>query len=84
MPPSTDPERGPVAGACTIVNVAASPATARDYYETVTGALGLEPVWDDTPAWTGRILAERAHRWGWAPTVGLTRALAEIDQGLRA
>ncbi len=81
---STHPERGPVAGACTVVNVAAGPATARDYYETVTGALGLEPVWDDGPAWTGRILAGRAHRWGWAPTVDLTRALAEIDQGLRA
>ncbi len=81
---STDPERGPVAGACTVVNVAAGPATARDYYETVTGALGLEPVWDDGPAWTGRILAGRAHGWGWVPTVDLTRALAEIDRGLRA
>ena len=37
---STDPETGPVAGACTAVNVAAGPATVRDYYETVTGALG--------------------------------------------
>lgn len=81
---STDPERGPVVGACTVVNVAAGPATARDYYEAVTGALGLEPVWDDSPAWTGRILAGRAHGWGWAPTVDLTRALAEIEQGLRA
>jgi len=82
--PSADPERGPVPGACTVVNVAAGPATARDYYETVTAALGVEPVWEDTPAWTGRILARRAHGWGWAPTVDLTRALAEIDQGLRA
>jgi nucleoside-diphosphate-sugar epimerase len=81
---STDPGSGPVEGACTVVNVAAGPATARDYYETVTGALGVEPIWDDGPAWTGRILAERAHGWGWAPTVDLTRALAEIDQGLRA
>ena len=84
VPPSTDPERGPVASACTVVNVAAGPATARDYYETVTGALGLQPVWDDSPAWTGHILAERAHKWGWAPTVPLARALAQIDQGLRA
>lgn len=84
VPTSTDPGSGPVAGACTVVNVAAGPATARDYYETVTGALGVEPVWDDGPAWTGRILAERAHGWGWAPTVDLTRALAEIDEGLRA
>ena len=80
---STDPGRGPVEGACTVVNVAACPATARDYYETVTGALGVDPVWDDAPAWTGRILAERAQGWGWAPTVDLARALAEIDEGLR-
>jgi nucleoside-diphosphate-sugar epimerase len=81
---STDPETGPVAGACTVVNVAAGPAKVRDYYETVTKALGLEPVWDDGPAWTGRILAGRAHGWGWTPTVDLARALAEIDDGLRA
>jgi nucleoside-diphosphate-sugar epimerase len=80
---SADPERGPVPGACTVVNVAAGPATARDYYETVTAALGVEPIWEDTPAWTGHILARRAHGWGWAPTVDLSRALAEIDQGLR-
>jgi nucleoside-diphosphate-sugar epimerase len=80
---STDPERGPVAGGCTVVNVAAEPATVRDYYETVTAALGLEPVWDDGPAWTGRILAGRAHGWGWSATVNLPQALEEIDQGLR-
>ena len=80
---STDPATGPVAGACTPVNVAAGPATVRDYYETVTGALGVEPVWDDAPAWTGRILAGRAHGWGWTPTVDLATALAEIDAGLR-
>jgi nucleoside-diphosphate-sugar epimerase len=81
---SADPGRGPVAGGCTVVNVAAGATTTRDYYETVTGALGVEPVWDDGPAWTGRILAGRAHGWGWTPTVDLTRALAEIDAGLRA
>ena len=80
---STDPEDGPVEGGCTAVNVAAGPATARDYYETVTGALGIEPVWDDGPAWTGRIPAGRAHGWGWAATVDLQRALAEVDKGLR-
>jgi nucleoside-diphosphate-sugar epimerase len=79
---STDPERGPVEGACTAVNVAAGPATARDYYGTVTAALGVEPVWDDAPAWTGRILADRAHAWGWRPTVDLDRAMAEIADGL--
>lgn len=82
--PSTYPEKGPVEGACTVVNVAAGPATERDYYETVTRALGVEPIWDDAPAWTGRLVAERARGWGWAPTVDLAQALAEIDQGLRA
>lgn len=81
---STDPEGGPVAGACTVVNVAAGPATHRDYYGTVTGALGVEPVWEDGPAWTGRILARRAEAWGWSARVGLARALAEIDEGLRS
>ncbi|MDX6301350.1 MAG: hypothetical protein QOF53_2564 [Nocardioidaceae bacterium] len=84
VPPAQDPGTGPVLGACTVVNVAAERATARDYYETVTRALGVEPVWDDAPAWTGRILADRAHGWGWTPTVDLARALAEIEQGLRA
>jgi nucleoside-diphosphate-sugar epimerase len=81
----SDSERGPVAGGCVAVNVAASdPATLRDYYGAVTGALGLEPVWEDAPAWTGQILADRARRWGWTPTVHLRSALAEIDAGLRA
>ena len=83
VPTSTDAATGPVAGACTAVNVAAGPATVRDYYETVTEALGVEPVWDDDPAWTGRILADRAHGWGWTPTVDLATALAEISAGLR-
>ena len=80
---AADPERGPVAGSCTAVNVSGGPATLRDYYATVTGALGVEPVWRDAPAWTGHILAERARRWGWAPAVDLPTALAEIDAGLR-
>ncbi len=80
---SRDADRGPVAGGCTAVNLAADPATARDYYETVTRALGVEPVWEDAPAWTGSILAGRAHGWGWSPTVDLAQALAEIDAGLR-
>ena len=80
---STDPDTGPLDGGLTVVNVASGPATARDYYETVAEAVGVEPLWDDAPAWTGRILAERAHGWGWTPTVNLSRALAEIDEGLR-
>ncbi|MFY0408056.1 NAD-dependent epimerase/dehydratase family protein [Solicola sp. PLA-1-18] len=80
---SDDPATGPVAGSCVAVNVAAGPATTRDYTATVTGALGVEPVWDDEPAWTGRLLAGRARAWGWAPAVDLADALAEIDAGLR-
>ncbi len=80
---SSDPTRGPVEGGCTAVNVAAAPATARDYYGVVAGALGVDLVWEDRPAWTGRILSHRAHGWGWAPSVGLTEALAELDEGLR-
>jgi 2-alkyl-3-oxoalkanoate reductase len=62
---ATDPIKGPVEGDCTAVNVAAGPATARYHYETVTRTLGVEPGWDDEPAWTGRILADRAQAWGW-------------------
>lgn len=80
---SDDPETGPVVGACTPVNVASGPATLRDYYGTVARALGVDPLWDDEPAWTGQIVADRARRWGWQPTVDLNRALAELDAGLR-
>ena len=78
-----DPAKGPVEGECTPVNVAAGPATHRDYYGTVAAALGLDPVWHDRPAWTGQILADRARAWGWTPAVDLATALAEIDAGLR-
>src|SRR3954447_20527640 len=81
---SADPDAGPVPGGCTVVNVAAERATTRDYYETVTRALGVQPVWEDAPAWTGRIVADRAHAWGWAPSVDLAQALAEIEEGVRA
>lgn len=81
---ATDPEEGPVEGGCTAVNVAAEPATARDYYETVTAAVGVDPVWDDAPAWTGRILTDRARAWGWAPRVDLARALQELREGVRS
>ena len=80
---AADAALGPVRGACTAVNVAAGPATVRDYYETVTRAVGVTPVWDDAEAWTGRILADRAHGWGWRPAVGLDEALAEVAAGLR-
>lgn len=80
---SDSPATGPVTGACTAVNVTAGRATVRDYHETVTRAVGVTPVWDDAPAWTGRIVADRAHGWGWSPAVGLARALDEIARGLR-
>lgn len=83
VPDNADPAHGPVPGGCTPVNVAAAPATQRDYYGAVTGALGVEPVWEQQPAWTGRVLAERARGWGWMPRVDLPHALAEIVDGLR-
>ncbi|MBS41908.1 MAG: epimerase [Nocardioides sp.] len=79
---SEDGSTGPVEGGCTALNVAAGPATQRDYLGTVTDALGVEPTWTDEPAWTGRILAGRARAWGWEPRVGLDDALAEIRAGL--
>lgn len=80
---SSDPDQGPVEGGCTVVNVAAAPATARDYYGTVAAAVGVVPAWDDAPAWTGRIVAGRAHGWGWTPRVDLATALQEVQDGLR-
>jgi len=66
------------------VNVAgADPATRRDYLEVVARAVGVEPVWDEGPAWTGQILAGRARGWGWIPSVGLAPALLELEEGLR-
>lgn len=79
-----DAAQGPVDGGCTVVNVAAEPATQRDYLGTVTRALGVDPVWDDGPAWTGQILADRARGWGWSPQVGLSDALAELEQDVRS
>ncbi|GAA1943231.1 NAD-dependent epimerase/dehydratase family protein [Nocardioides hwasunensis] len=83
IPVSDDPEVGPLAGGCTCVNVAGEPATQRDYLGTVTDALGVDPVWDDGPVWTGRIVADRARRWGWEPRVTLAQALHELSSGVR-
>ena len=83
VPEGTDVSTGPVAGACTAVNVAGESATARDYVGTVSQALGVAPVWDDgLPAWTGQIVADRARGWGWTPAVTLERALGELRDGL--
>lgn len=81
---SDDPGRGPVQGACTAVNVAGGNATARDYYGTVARVLGVDPVWEDGPAWTGHIVARRAAGWGWAPAVDFAQAMAEVESGLRS
>jgi len=83
MPTASSPEDGPVAGGCTPVNACAGSATVRDYFDTVTGALGVDPIWDDQLAWTARVLADRARAWGWSPTVDFAQALAELDRGLR-
>ena len=63
---SDDPEQGPVAGGTTPVGE----------------AVGISPEWTDEPVWTGQLVTDRARRWGWAPRVGLDRALAELRQGL--
>jgi hypothetical protein len=84
IPDAADQARGPTADACSPLNVAAARATQRDYYEVVTGALGVDPVWEESPAWIGRILADRAHGWGWTPIVDLAQASDEIAAGLRA
>ena len=84
VPSATDAEQGPVEGACTPVNLAGTEhATVGDYYETVTSALGVDPIWDETPAWTGRFSADRARGWGWTPAVDLGTALTELGDGLR-
>lgn len=79
---SDDPTSGPVPGACTPLNVAAGPARVQDYHSAVTEAVGVEPVWDDESVWTGSIVADRAHAWGWAPKITLDDALAELRDGL--
>lgn len=84
VPSGTDPATGPVEGGCTALNVTGEPATQRDYVGTVTDALGVEPTYEDGPAWTGRFSADRARAWGWTPRVELSEALAEIDRGLRS
>ncbi len=80
---SSDPARGPLEGGCTAVNVAAGPATWRDYLGAVTEALGVMPQWIEEDAWRGRVLADRARGWGWNPQVDLDAALAEVRAGLR-
>ncbi len=82
VPEADDAARGPVAGECTAVNVAAGPATWRDYLGAVTEALGVEPAWVEGEEWTGQVRADRAHGWGWAPQVDLGAALDEVRAGL--
>ena len=74
-----DVAEGPVAGGCTVVDVAGEPATNADYLGTVCRALGVEPVWEDGPAWTGQIRTDRARGWGWSPRVSRSDALAELE-----
>jgi nucleoside-diphosphate-sugar epimerase len=83
IPTSDDAATGPVAGGCTPVNVASGATRLRDYVQTVADAVGVSPVWDDRPAWTGSILAGRAQAWGWSPQVTLDAALDELRTGLQ-
>jgi hypothetical protein len=55
-----DPQRGPVVGGTTPAIVAAQPATYRNFFGTVTGALGVAPEWTDEPVGTGQLLTDRA------------------------
>lgn len=80
---ATDPADGPVEGGCTAVDVAGEPATMEDYLGTVTNALGVDPVWEDGPAWTGQILTDRARAWGWTPRVSLATALDHLHENVR-
>ena len=83
IPVRDDVSAGPVLGGCTSVNVASGDAaTQRDYLGAITDTLGLEPTWDDKPAWTGQIRADRARGWGWSSQVSLDSALAELKAGL--
>jgi nucleoside-diphosphate-sugar epimerase len=79
---SDDAAIGPVEGACTPVNVAAGTAAYADYHRRVADVVGVSPVWDDSPAWTGRIVADRAHSRGWSPDVTFDDALDEVEAGL--
>ena len=80
---ATDPADGPVEGGCTAVDVAGEPATMGDYLGTVTRALGVDPVWEDGPVWTGQILTDRARAWGWTPRVSLAAALDQLHENVR-
>ncbi len=80
---SDDPEKGPVEGGCTPVNITAEHATQRDYLGTVGGTLGNDPRWTDEDSWTGRLRNDRALRWGWEPKIGLRQALEELAADVR-
>lgn len=83
--PGDDINLGPILGACTAVNVSGPDrATMRDYHQTVCRAVGVEAVWRDEPAWTGRYLTDRGRAWGWQPVIDLTTALAELKDDLTA
>jgi 2-alkyl-3-oxoalkanoate reductase len=77
-----DPEKGPVDGGCTPVNVSTDTATQRDYVGAVSEAVGVEPTWTDEESWRGRLVSDRARRWGWTPRIDLQQALGELREGL--
>ena len=80
-----DPAEGPVAGGCTVVDVAGEPATARDYLGHRHPARSASsPSGRTARPGRARSVTDRARGWGWTPRVSLADALAELEEGVRA
>lgn len=80
--PSADPEEGPVAGEVTAVNAVSGTVAYREYLGPVCEALGVDPIWEQRPAFRAELLADRARSWGWAPKVSFEESMAELLDGL--
>ncbi len=78
-----DPERGPVEGEATSVNAIAGNVPYREYLGPVAAAVGVEPEWEERPAFRANLLANRARAWGWEPTVTFEAAMQELLDDLR-
>lgn len=81
--PADDPERGPVPGEATSVNAISGNVPMRDYIAPVAAAVGVEPEWEQRPAFRAKLLANRAKAWGWQPKVTFEDAMQELVDGLR-
>lgn len=82
--PSADPAEGPAPGEVTAVNAVSGTVAYREYLAPVCEALGVEPIWEERPAFRAELLAERARAWGWSPKVGFDEAMEELLDGLAA